>query len=58
MGLKLRHIGVHPPGELGKIGLVNRGVVHIPPGQLLGQDVEEDFSSSIRCAWASEWESS
>lgn len=40
--LKLVDIRLNPVGELGVVALVNGGVVHIPAGQILGQDIKKD----------------
>ena len=40
--LEFLHIGVHPLVQLLHIALINGHVVHVPAGQLLSQDAEED----------------
>ena len=41
MFLKLRDVGVDAAGELSVVVLVDGGVVHVPPGQVLGQDFKK-----------------
>ena len=39
---KLVDIGLDALGQLLAVGLVDGGIVHVPAGQVLGQDVEKD----------------
>ncbi len=41
MLLELGDVGVDPAGELGKVALVDGDIIHVPTGQILGQNIEE-----------------
>ena len=45
MQLELVQVGVDAAGQLFKVVLVDGGLLHVPAGQVLGQDVEEDIAN-------------